>query len=90
MRLSLRLFQTYQEDFPVEGAMRTDFPRIGPNDPVIEALNRMRAEGFKAVPVVDRGRLVGMLTMEDISEAYSLLHAGGPDILRRVTDSPVK
>jgi hypothetical protein len=30
------------------------------------------------------GRLLGMVSMEDISEVYSLLQAGGPDLLKRV------
>ncbi len=72
-------------DFPVADAMRTDFPTIGLEDRVAYALEKMRAGNFKAVPVLDEGRLVGMLSMEDISEVYSLLSAGGEDILRRVS-----
>ena len=71
-------------DYPVAEAMRTDFPTIGLEDRVAHALERMRAGNFKAVPVLEEGRLVGMLSMEDISEVYSLLSAGGQEILRRV------
>lgn len=79
----IRELGRYGAEYPVEGAIRTDFPRIAPDDLLVEAHNRMRAAGFKAVPVVENGRLMGMLTLEDISEAYALLQAGGPGILRR-------
>lgn len=71
-------------DYPVIEAMRTDFPVVGLDDQVTEVLAKMRADNFKAVPVVERGTLVGMLSVEDISEVYSLLSAGGRDLLRRV------
>ena len=66
--------------YPVAQAMLVDFPSLAPHDTLYDAFNRMRASGTKAAPVIDEGRLVGMLSMEDISEAYSLLAAGGPDL----------
>jgi len=81
----IRELGRYGAEYPVEGAIRTDFPRISPDDRLVEAHERMRATGFKAVPVVEHGRLAGMLTLEDISEAYALLQAGGPGILRRAS-----
>lgn len=71
-------------DHPVTEAMRTDFPAVGLDDQVTEVLAKMRAGNFKAVPVVDQGALVGMLSVEDISEVYSLLSAGGRELLQRV------
>ena len=71
-------------DYPVADAMRTDFPAVGLDDRVTYVLEKMKAGNFKAVPVVEAGRLVGMLSLEDISEVVSLLSAGGEDILRRV------
>ncbi len=71
-------------DHPVAEAMRTDFPRVGLEDDVTEVLNKMRAGNLKAVPVVDQGTLVGMLSLDDLSEVYSLLSAGGRELLRRV------
>jgi Zn-dependent protease len=73
-------------EYPVELAMRTDFPRVGLEDPIVDVMRRMREGGFKAVPVVDRGELVGLLSLEDISEVYSLLAAGGRELLSRVPE----
>jgi len=73
-------------DYPVAEVMRTDFPAVGLDDLVTDALQRMRAGNFKAVPIVAGGVLVGMLSLEDISEVYSLLSAGGQDLLERVPE----
>ena len=73
-------------DHPVAEVMRTDFPLVGLEDYVTYALQKMRAGNFKAIPIVEEGRLVGMLSLEDISEVYRLLSAGGPELLRRVSE----
>jgi stage IV sporulation protein FB len=73
-------------DFPVIEAMRTDLPRIGLDDPVVDALRAMRERGLKAVPVTEGGVLVGLLSLEDISEIYSVLAAGGQQLLARVAE----
>lgn len=73
-------------EYPVAEVMRTDFPAVGLNDLVTYALQKMRAGNFKAVPIVEQGVLVGMLSLEDITEVYSLLSAGGQDLLRRVPE----
>ncbi len=70
--------------YPVSQAMRREVPHASPGDLVYDAYKRMRAAGLKAIPVVDDGRLIGMLSMEDISEVYSLLAAAGPDLLKQV------
>jgi CBS domain-containing protein len=70
---------------PVTEAMRTDFPVGRLDDTVYEAFVHMRGRSVKAMPVVDQGRLVGMVSLEDISEVYALLSAGGPELVRRVT-----
>jgi stage IV sporulation protein FB len=73
--------------YAVAEAMRTDFPVVALDDAVADAFTRMRAANCKAVPVVEHGRFVGMLSMEDISEVYSLLSATGPDFVRWVPAS---
>jgi Zn-dependent protease/CBS domain-containing protein len=70
--------------YAVSEAMRTDFPVVALDDAVSDAFMRMRAANCKAIPVVEHGRFVGMLSMEDISEVYSLLSATGPDFVRWV------
>jgi Zn-dependent protease/CBS domain-containing protein len=73
-------------DYPVAEVMRTDFPTITLEDGVTYAMQRMRAGNFKAVPIVDHETLVGMLSLEDIAEVYSLISAGGQELLERVPE----
>ena len=75
-------------DYPAGSIMRTDFPVIGLEDTVNEALDRMRMGGFKAIPIVEDRRLAGMLSVEDIGEVYSLLSAGGHALAARVREAP--
>ena len=46
---------------------------LTPNDTIAEAAQRMRRYGFEGFPVVERGRIVGMLTRREIDRA---LHHG--------------
>lgn len=71
-------------EFPVVDAMRTDFPVGRLSDPVYDAFERMRAGGVRAMPVIEGGRLVGLLSLEDISEMFALLSAAGPGLASRV------
>ena len=45
--------------------MTKDPDTIGPNAPAIEALRRMRDGGYRHLPVVDGGRLVGIVSRRD-------------------------
>jgi Zn-dependent protease len=71
-------------EFPVVEAMRTDFPVGRLSDPVYDVFERMRAGGVRAMPVIEGGRLVGLLSLEDISEVLALLSAAGPGLASRV------
>jgi CBS domain-containing protein len=75
-------------DFPVSEAMRTEFPICGLDDSVFDAFTRMRTRQFKAAPVIEDGHLVGMVSLEDISEVYTLLQVGGPSLAAQVSDEP--
>ena len=75
-------------DFPVSEAMRTEFPICGLDDSVYDAFMRMRTQQFKAAPVIEGGRLIGMVSLEDISEVYTLLQVGGPALAAQVSDEP--
>src|SRR3990172_11575329 len=68
-------------DYPVPEVMRTDFPAVGLDDLVPQTLQKMRAQGFKAVPIAAGGVLVGVVSLEDISEGSSLLSAGGAGLV---------
>ncbi|MGE5230606.1 MAG: site-2 protease family protein [Deltaproteobacteria bacterium] len=65
-------------DSTVAEAMTTPAPSVAPTMPFQEALDRLRASGLPAVPVLDAaGALVGLLTLENISELLLIRRAAG-------------
>jgi len=55
-------------DAPLGRLVRTDVEPVELTMPLEAALHRMRAARMNALPVMARGRLVGLLTIENISE----------------------
>jgi Zn-dependent protease len=53
---------------PVHAAMRRDLRPIDPDDEVDVVLGRLRASGCQALPVVRDGRLLGVLSLDNVSE----------------------
>lgn len=62
-----------QLDRKVEELMLTDFPTLSPDEFLSTAYNKMENVELKALPVVERGILKGIVTLEDISRLYKLL-----------------
>jgi acetoin utilization protein AcuB len=58
---------TYQlTTVPVSTIMRPDPPVLVPDTPLAEAAMLLRDEGLGALPVVEKGRLVGLLSADDL------------------------
>jgi CBS domain-containing protein len=53
-------------DARVDGVMSTELVTIGPEEDVGAALEIFRARPIRRLPVVDEGRMVGMLTVDDL------------------------
>lgn len=51
----------------VETIMSRNPLTVSPRDPVLEAASYMGLKNFRRIPVVERGRLVGMLSIGDIN-----------------------
>ncbi|UZX15482.1 CBS domain-containing protein [Thermus sp. PS18] len=59
------IYRRYQKT-PVKAVMRTDIPRLHPEDPVGKALETLLTCEVRHLPVVDQGnRVVGILTRSD-------------------------
>ncbi len=54
---------------PVSAIMRTPVISIRPEEHVVRALELMRSSHIRRLPVVDRGRLLGIVTQTDLLEA---------------------
>lgn len=69
----IQALQQHREATPVTQVMRTDFPVAGPAESIYDAQQRMLAANIGAMPVVDNGVFLGMLTNRDIGELYQVL-----------------
>jgi len=55
--------------------MEKDFPIVDASALFSEVYEKMNASGVKAVPVVDSGVLIGMVTLEHLSEVFMLFNS---------------
>lgn len=69
----LRGLKEYGPQVPVHQIMQREFLIAGPDDDLFEIQQRMSETGAEAVPVVDAGTFLGLLTRQDLEEAYRLV-----------------
>jgi len=68
-----RNFIEMEEGYPevlakkVEEVMSTNPLTVSPNDPILEAASYMGLKNFRRIPVVEKGKLVGMVSIGDIN-----------------------
>jgi acetoin utilization protein AcuB len=67
-------------EIPVEDVMTPAVLTLSPVATLVEAARLMRRERIGALPVVERGRVVGILTRSDVLDAYvTLAERAGPN-----------
>ncbi|MDF1501916.1 site-2 protease family protein [Roseisolibacter sp. H3M3-2] len=66
--------KTHGTEAPVRAVMRTDFIVATPEEPIEEALARLKACGCQALPVVRGQTLLGLLTLDNVGE-YIMIRA---------------
>jgi Zn-dependent protease/CBS domain-containing protein len=73
---------------PISSAVRRDVEPVEARAPLEEIFQRMQVEELPAVPVTEGGRLVGMITMENIAEFLMVRAAleGAPQEPGQVTE----
>ena len=60
---------------PAGSVMSKDWPTISPNDNIWHAVNVMADRGMKVLPVVQEGKLVGLLSLDDLKQKSPALAA---------------
>lgn len=65
----------------VAQVMETAFPVVSTDAPFSEVYQKMNESGIKAVPVVENEKLIGMVTLEHLSEVFMLLTATDKPLL---------
>ena len=69
----IRALNTREPDTLVREVMKTDFSTLDPEEGLFEVHQQLQSSGLDALPVVEEGQFVGLLTSKDVSEAYQLL-----------------
>jgi Zn-dependent protease/predicted transcriptional regulator len=72
----------------VREAMREDFPVASPVEPLQSVFMRLHETQAATVPIVENGRLVGLITLENMTE-YMMVHAALSEA-KKVGDGRIK
>jgi Zn-dependent protease len=59
----------------VREVMMVNFPTVSPSDSLEDANKLMQESGLKALPVLEDGRVVGVVTLEDVARVYIITSA---------------
>jgi len=78
----LDALRRYGPDVSVGQVMSADHPTVEPEDTLLTAQKKMSAAACQALPVLEGGQPVALLTLADINEAYALM-AISPQALNR-------
>lgn len=65
----------------VSQVMEKEFPVVETGAPFSEIYDKINATGVKAVPVMENGKLLGIVTLEHLSEVFMLLSSTDKPIL---------
>lgn len=60
----------------VEEAMTPDPLTVSPDDPILQVASYMGLKNFRRIPVVERGKLVGMVSIGDINRGLFFAQQG--------------
>lgn len=76
----IRALKQRRPETPIRLVMQTGFPTVGLNDGLFEAQRQMTETGLAALPVIEKGHFLGLLTRRDVNEVYQLLSVS-PELL---------
>ena len=60
---------------PVRSLVRRDAPRVEAGDSLLCAYQLMEESGWQTVPVMQEDRLLGLITLDDLSRVYAVMSA---------------
>jgi Zn-dependent protease/CBS domain-containing protein len=69
----IQALKRHPPETPARTVMRTEFPTARLDDELFEVHRKMLETGIGAVPVIDKGYYLGLLTNRDVGEVYQLL-----------------
>ncbi len=82
-KILIEALNRHPPDTPVQEVMRTDIQPVSPKDGLFDVQQQLSQSQVEALPVVDFGRYLGLITAQDIGEIYRL-GSNQPEMLRRL------
>ncbi len=82
-KILIEALNRHPPDTPVQEVMRTDIQPVSPKDGLFDVQQQLSQNQVEALPVVDFGRYLGLITAQDIGEIYRL-GSNQPEMLRRL------
>jgi Zn-dependent protease len=76
----IQALNKYPPETLVKDVMVEEIHAVSPNEGLFEVQKKFSEQGVDALPVVDQGRFLGIITSKDINEVYQLL-SRKPDLL---------
>lgn len=71
---ALKLIEGYKEEMKAEDIMSTNLTVAHPDESVEDILDKMNSKGYRRIPVVSNGKLIGEITLRHLIEKlYSAL-----------------
>jgi Zn-dependent protease/predicted transcriptional regulator len=80
---SVELMKSSLAGIPVSRAMLTDFQTLRGQDPLFRAVDLMLKGSQRDLPVIDEGRVVGLLSQTDLANALTAYGPDGHVVVRR-------
>jgi CBS domain-containing protein len=68
----LTALEDHGEDYPIRSAMRRSFPTAEPGEMLARTLERIQKSGIGTMAVILEGRVVGLVTLEHLSEYLTI------------------
>jgi CBS domain-containing protein/ribosome-associated translation inhibitor RaiA len=67
----LSILRSQLDGITVQDIMKTEFPTVGPEDRISEALSKMRESGFQDIPIIEDGNYAGTISYGSILKKRS-------------------
>ncbi len=68
----ISMLRSQIESKKIEDIMDTEFPKVGPEEKLIDALNMMRKTGYQDIPVIEDGEYIGTISYGSILKKKSI------------------
>jgi len=72
-------------DQSIKGIMSTDLKILDASSSVADAFDLMQANSFSSVPIIEKGKLIGIITKEDILKQIALRQESGPVVFVQIS-----